>query len=85
MFTQLYYRFHLSQDLTLGDLAETLKFKMNAQIESPFDKISTKQKIVFFNENVSISDQIELRDLYIEKREDDGWLYLDFLVEGLAK
>jgi hypothetical protein len=41
--------------------------------------------VIFFNDNVSISEQMELRDLYIQKREDDGWLYLDFLVEGASK
>ena len=71
--------------MTIGDLAESLKFKMNSQIDSPFDKIHIKEKVVFFNDNVSISEQMELRDLYIQKREDDGWLYLDFLVEGVAK
>ena len=85
MFTKLFFRFHLSQDLTIGDLSETLKFKMNSQIDSPFDKISLKEKVIFFNDNVSISEQMELRDLYIQKREDDGWLYLDFLVEGASK
>ena len=82
MFTKLYYRFHLSQDLTIGDLSESLKFKMNCMIENPFDKITKNDKIVFFNENVSLSEYSELRDLYIQKREEDGWLYLDFLVEG---
>ena len=47
-----------------------------------FDKITKNDKIVFFNENVSLSEYSELRDLYIQKREEDGWLYLDFLVEG---
>ena len=55
MFTKLFFRFHLSQDLTIGDLAESLKFKMNSQIDSPFDKIHIKEKVVFFNDNVSIS------------------------------
>ena len=82
MFTHLYYRFHVSQDLSVGDLAEIMKFKMNCQIESHIDKISKKDKIVFFNENISVSEQVELRNLYFQKCEDDGWLYLDFLVEG---
>ena len=56
MFTHLYYRFHVSQDLTIGDLAETIKFKMNCQIENHMDKISKKDKVIFFNENISISE-----------------------------
>ena len=59
-----------------------MKFKINTRIEEDTDKISIKDKMVFFNENVSISSQVKLRELYIQKREDDGWLYLDFLIEG---
>ena len=42
-------------------------------------------RVVFFNENSSVAASAELRDLYIQKREDDGWLYLDFIVEGVAE
>ena len=28
---------------------------------------------------------VEVREMYIQKREDDGWLYLDFLIEGNTK
>ena len=66
----------------MKDLAETLKFKLNCKIEDSEDKIVTKDKIVLFNENVSLQGETELRELYIQRREDDGWLYLDFLVEG---
>ena len=65
MFSKLYYRFHLSQDLSIGDVAESLKFKLNTMIDSPFDKISKADKVIFFNENVSLSEYTELRDLYI--------------------
>mmetsp|Transcript_7491 Transcript_7491/g.12655 ORF Transcript_7491/g.12655 Transcript_7491/m.12655 type:complete len:150 (-) Transcript_7491:37-486(-) len=82
MFRHLFYRFHVSQDLSVKDLQETVKFKINSRIESSLDKISKKDKVIFFNENISVSEHLLLRDLYIEKREDDGWLYLDFLVEA---
>jgi len=59
-----------------------MKFKLNTKIDNEKDKISLKDKVIFFNENTSVSGATELRDLYIEKREDDGWLYLDFIVEG---
>jgi hypothetical protein len=59
-----------------------MKFKMNCQIENHMDKISKKDKVIFFNENISISETEELRNIYYQKCEDDGWLYLDFLVEG---
>ena len=58
---------------------------MNSQIANQNDKISSKDKVIFFNESVSISSEVEIRELYIQKREDDGWLYLDFLVEGHNK
>lgn len=82
MFTSLFYRFHVSMDLSTGDLAEIIKFKMNCQIDNTLDKITKKDKVVFFNENISIMENSELRELYFQKSEEDGWLYLDFLVEG---
>ena len=82
MFTKLFYRYHLSQDLSIADLQEVIKFKINAFIENLEDKITRKDKVIFFNENVSIATTSALRDLYISKREDDGWLYLDFIIEG---
>lgn len=59
-----------------------MKFKMNTMIDRDIDKITKKNRIVFFNENQSIANSVELRDMYIQKREDDGWLYLDFIVES---
>lgn len=82
MFTGLYFRYHMSQDLTISDLAEVIKFKLNARIDNNNDKISKKDKVIFFNDNTSVSSQAMLRDQYVQRREDDGWLYLDFLIEG---
>jgi hypothetical protein len=82
MFTRLFFRYHVSQDLSIADLQETIKFKINSKIDTNLDKISKKDKIVCFNENISIAQTGILRDLYIQKREEDGWLYLDFIVEG---
>jgi len=59
-----------------------MKFKLNSKIEGTNDKIGLKDKVIIFNDNVSIGREIELRELYVQKREDDGWLYLDFIVEG---
>ena len=59
-----------------------MKFKLNTKIESGLDKISPKDSIILFNENISLNGATYLRDLYIDKREDDGWLYLDFIIEG---
>lgn len=65
MFTNIYYRFHVSQDLTIGDLAEILKFKMNCKIENHLDKITRKDKVILFNESISLLESTDLRDLYI--------------------
>ena len=35
MFTSIFYRFHVSQDITIGDLAETIKFRINCQVGDP--------------------------------------------------
>jgi hypothetical protein len=59
-----------------------MKFKINTKIESSYDKIAPRDKIILFNENISLSGSTYLRELYIDKREDDGWLYLDFIIEG---
>lgn len=82
MFTKIFYRYHISQDLSIADLQDVIKFKINAYIDNHEDKISKKDKVIFFNENTSIASTSGLRELYISKREDDGWLYLDFIVEG---
>ena len=42
----------------------------------------TKDRVVLFNDNVSMVGESSLRDLYVQRREDDGWLYLDFLIEA---
>ena len=44
---------------------------MNCRIENHLDKISRKDKVIIFNENVSLLETTDLRDLYIQKREDD--------------
>ena len=41
----------MSQDLTIGDLAEILKFKMNCKIENHLDKISRKDKVILKNKS----------------------------------
>lgn len=65
MFSGLYFRYHLSQDLTIADLQDAIKFKINAKIQNNLDKITKKDRIVFFNENISIAGTTVLRDLYI--------------------
>ena len=68
--------------MTIKDLQEILKFKLNSKIEDPSHKIMTKDRVVLFNDNVSMAGDSILRDLYVNRREDDGWLYLDFLIES---
>ena len=64
-FRDLYFRFHVSQDLTIGDLQEVIKFKLNCKIDNPSQKIVVKDKVVLFNENISLLEGTGLRDLYI--------------------
>ena len=52
MFTSIFYRFHVSQDLTIADVAETIKFRINCQIADPKEKIVTKCLIIDLYLNV---------------------------------
>ena len=81
MIGRFFYRFHVSDDLTVGELAEIMKFKVNTKIREEEDKLSQKERILFFNNRLSCGEQIELRDLYEKSHEADGWLYLDFIIE----
>ena len=58
-----------------------MKFKVNTKIREEEDKLSQKERILFFNNRLSCGEQVELRDLYEKNHETDGWLYLDFIIE----
>jgi hypothetical protein len=46
---KFFYRFHISDDLTVGELAEIIKFKINSKIEDEEEKLIQKDRIIFFN------------------------------------
>lgn len=98
MVGKIFWRFHVSDDLSIGELAEIIKFKVNtkiqqhksllqgAQVSSLDDeeRLGSKERIMFFNNRLSVSDTLLIKDVYDRFRENDGWLYLDFLIEVLA-
>ncbi|CDW87988.1 UNKNOWN [Stylonychia lemnae] len=78
---KFFYRFHVSDDLTIGELSEIIKFKINSKIREEEEKLSQKERIIFFNNRLSCSETLELKEVYDKMRESDGWLYMDFLIE----
>lgn len=71
----------MSDDLTIGELSEIMKFKINAKIHVLTARLNNRERVVFFNSRISVSEATEVQTLYNHKREDDGWLYLDFIIE----
>ena len=65
----------------MGELSEIIKFKINVKITDPLQRLTAKDKVIFFNQRISVSEAMEIQNLYTNKHEDDGWLYLDFLIE----
>ena len=47
------------------------------------ERLTSKERVVFFNQRISVGESMDIQSLYNKYREDDGWLYLDFLVEEL--
>ena len=78
---KFFYRFHVSDDLTIGELSEIIKFKINTKIREEEDKLGLKERILFFNNLLSVSESHELKEVYDRNRESDGWLYMDFIIE----
>ena len=58
-----------------------MKFKINAKIQNMSVRLNNRERVVFFNERISVSENTEVQTLYNHKKEDDGWLYLDFIIE----
>ena len=71
----------MSDDITIGELSEIMKFKINGKISNPIDRLTTKERVVFFNQRISIGESQDVSRIYQQYREADGWLYLDFIVE----
>ena len=53
---RFFFRFHVSDDLTVGELAEIMKFKINAKIVNPVDRLTSKERVIFFNQRISIGE-----------------------------
>jgi len=49
MIGRFFFRFHVSDDLSIGELAEIMKFKINAKIVNPNARLIAKDRVVFFN------------------------------------
>lgn len=69
----------------IGELSEIIKFKINVKITDPLQRLTSKEKIIFFNQRISVSEHMDMQSLYSNKHEEDGWLYLDFLIEEQQK
>jgi Autophagy protein Atg8 ubiquitin like len=81
---KFFYRFHVSEDLAVSELAEIIKFKINSKIREDEDKLGPKERILFFNNRLSVSETTVIKEVYEKCRENDGWLYLDFLIDSLV-
>ena len=46
---RFFFRFHVSDDLSIGELAEIMKFKINAKILNPSARLVARDRVVFFN------------------------------------
>lgn len=81
---KFFYRFHVSEDLVISELADILKFKINIKIREDEDKLGPKERILFFNNRLSVSETYTMKDLYEKCHESDGWLYVDFLIDTIV-
>lgn len=81
---KFFYRFHVSEDLLISELAEIIKFKINSKIREDEDKLGPKDRILLFNNRLSMSDGLVIKELYEKSRENDGWLYIDFIVDSIV-
>lgn len=46
---KFFFRFHVSDDITIGELCEIIKFKINVKITDPLQRLTSKEKLIFFN------------------------------------
>jgi Autophagy protein Atg8 ubiquitin like len=81
---KFFYRFHVSEDLLISELADIMKFKINTKIREEEDKLGPKERVLFFNNRLSVSDAYAMKDLYEKCHENDGWLYLDFIIDSIV-
>ena len=80
-----FFRFHVSDDISIAELSEIMKFKINVKITDPNQRLTQKEKVVFFNNSVSVTENRDIQELYNIYHEDDGWLYLDFIINHVKQ
>ncbi len=78
---KFFYRFHVSEDLLMSELAEIMKFKINSKIRDEEDKLGAKDRMIFFNNRQTVLETNIIKEVYERCRENDGWLYLDFIID----
>ena len=78
---KFFYRFHVSEDLLISELAEIMKFKINSKIRDDEDKLGAKDRVIFFNNRQTVLETSIIKDVYERCRESDGWLYIDFIID----
>jgi len=49
MLGKFFFRFHISDDIMIGELSEIIKFKINVKITDPLQRLTAKEKIIFFS------------------------------------
>ena len=49
MLGKVFYRFHISEDMLVSEMAEILKFRLNSKIREEEDKLGPKDRILVFN------------------------------------
>ncbi len=78
---KFFYRFHISEDLLISELAEIMKFKINSKIRDDDDKLGPKDRMIFFHNRLTIPETTIMKEIYERCREADGWVYLDFIID----
>lgn len=57
---KFFFRFHVSDDLQVGELCEIMKFKINAKILDPSVRLGQKDRVVFFNQRISVAESMDV-------------------------
>ena len=61
---RFFFRFHVSDDLTIGELSEIMKFKINAKLQAVNQRLFSRDRVVFFNNRISVTDATEVKSVY---------------------
>ncbi len=69
--------------MLISELTEIMKFKLNSKIRDEEDKLGPKDRLIFFNNRMTVNETSIIKDVYEKGRESDGWLYLDFIIDTI--